>query len=184
MRAQAGHRLRHHHLLQQRHVPPVYEVRPGDFVLVTTRNPQGLRPKMQGPFKVLRVTSQGNVFVQSAPSRPGKPAPQWSVRSDRVVPYRFAHHTNVPHPSVGTASVLPPSRLPQPTTSDFFLRVLSFRFRRSPSVYSDSDSVYSCASVRGSPRPSSCRSPSSLPSSCGPSLSREPPLPPVRLRAF
>ena len=120
MRAQAGHRLRHHHLLQQRHVPPVYEVRPGDFVLVTTRNPQGLRPKMQGPFKVLRVTSQGNVFVQSAPSRPGKPAPQWSVRSDRIVPYRFAHHTNVPHPSVGTASVLPPSRLPQPTSSDFF----------------------------------------------------------------
>ena len=76
---------------------------------------------MQGPFKVLRVTSQGNVFVQSAPSRPGKPAPQWSVRSDRIVPYRFAHHTNVPHPSVGTASVLPPSRLPQPTSSEFYL---------------------------------------------------------------
>ena len=47
MRAQAGHRLRHHHLLQQRHVPPVYEVRgPGDYVHVTTRNPQGLRPKI------------------------------------------------------------------------------------------------------------------------------------------
>ena len=120
MRAQAGHRLRHHRLLQQRHVPPVYEVRPDDYVLITARNPQGLRPKMQGPFKVLRVTSQGNVFIQSAPSRPGKPAPQWSVRADRVVPYRFAHHTNVSHPSVGTACILPPSRLPQPTTSDFF----------------------------------------------------------------
>ena len=144
MRAQAGHRLRHHHLLQQRHVPPVYEVRPGDFVLVTTRNPQGLRPKMQGPFKVLRVTSQGNVFVQSAPSRPGKPAPQWSVRSDRIVPYRFAHHTNVPHPVRSTAVSSTSAYVFR-----FFLRVLPFRFRRSQRVYSDSDSVYSCASVRG-----------------------------------
>ena len=119
VRAQPGHRFRHHRLLQQRHVPPVYEVRPDDYVLITARNPQGLRPKMQSRFKVLRVTSQGNVFIQSAPSRLGKPAPQWSVHADRVVPYRFAHHTNVSHPSVGTACKLPPSRLPQSTTSDF-----------------------------------------------------------------
>ena len=144
---------------------------------------------MQGPFKVLRVTSQGNVFIQSAPSRPGKPAPQWSVRADQVVPYRFAHHTNVSHPSVGTACILPPSRLPQPTTSDFFLLVLRFRFYRLVyvhsvySVYRDRHSVHSVRGACGIHH--ACSLLSHFPCADDYSLPRRVlRLPPIRLRAF
>lgn len=97
--AQARTRLTKHQLenrerflkiLQSRPGQHTFDVRPGDLVLIHNQDNKGLRLPLLGPFQVVRVTTKGNVIVQSRPTD-SSPPKQWSVVSNRVYPYKYAH---------------------------------------------------------------------------------------------
>jgi transposase InsO family protein len=92
--AQQRHRLRYIELAIQKAGRHVYDVQPGDYVLVLLENQKGLRPQFAGPFKVHWVTEMGNVVVGTAIAGTLRSEEQlWSVNPRRVVPY---HASPVP----------------------------------------------------------------------------------------
>ena len=86
--------LRYIELAIQKAGRHVYDVQPGDYVLVLLENQKGLRPQFAGPFKVHWVTEMGNVIVGTAIAGTLRSEEQlWSVNPRRVVPY---HASPVP----------------------------------------------------------------------------------------
>ena len=88
---QLQNRERYLKLLRSRPNQQVFEVRAGDLVLIHNQDDKGLRLPLIGPFQVVRNTGKGNVIIQSRNTSNTDAPPQWSVASDRVYPYRFAH---------------------------------------------------------------------------------------------
>ena len=88
---QLQNRERYLKMLQSRPNQHIFEVSPGDLVLVHNRDGKGLRLPLIGPFQVVRDTGKGNIIIQSRAATDTAAPPQWSVASDRVYPYRYAH---------------------------------------------------------------------------------------------
>ena len=88
---QLQNRERYLKMLQSRPNQHVFEVHAGDLVLIHNQDDKGLRLPLIGPFQVVRNTGKGNIIIQSRTTSDTHAPPQWSVASDRVYPYRFAH---------------------------------------------------------------------------------------------
>ena len=92
--AQQRHRMRYIELAIQKAGRHVYDVKPGDYVLVLLEKIKGLRPQFAGPFEVHSITKLGNVVLGTAVAGTNKTEEDlWSVNPRRVVPY---HTTPVP----------------------------------------------------------------------------------------
>lgn len=91
--SQRRNRLQYFKILQRRKEPLVYDVSPGDLVLVADRPRKGLAPKFIGPFRVHRVTASGSVVLETDATGPHGQVKRWRVKQGRVYPYLCSHQT-------------------------------------------------------------------------------------------
>ena len=109
--AQRRNRRNYFNMLQRRSEPLLFEIKPGDYVLVSGRSRKGLAPTFLGPFQVVRLTAGGNVVVATDASGTRRPSTLWKVKPSRLYPYRYTHQChdaspaidNVHHVSAATA---------------------------------------------------------------------------------
>ena len=86
---QKEHRLRFLELQRQRNPKHRYQFQPNDYVLVSGRKATGLAPSLHGPFRLVRITDGGNAIIQTDDAGTHRAQQQWSVRSERLVPYKY-----------------------------------------------------------------------------------------------
>ena len=72
--AQRRNRRNYFNMLKRRSEPLLFEVTPGDYVLVSGRSRKGLAPTFLGPFRVVRLTAGGNVVVATDDSSTLRPS--------------------------------------------------------------------------------------------------------------
>ena len=98
--AQRRNRRNYYNMLQRRSEPLVFEVKPGDLVLVSGRPRNGLAPKFLGPFRVVRLTASGNVVVATDDSGTLRPLQLlWKVKPSWLYPCRYTHQCHDARPT-------------------------------------------------------------------------------------
>lgn len=67
-----------------------YEFQRGDYVLINNQTATDLTPTYMGPFLLVSLTDNGNATVHTDDNA-SQPAQRWSVRRERLVPYRYEY---------------------------------------------------------------------------------------------
>ncbi len=77
--------------LQRRRNPALrYEFQRGDYVLINNQKATSLAPTYMGPFLLVSLTDNGNATVHSNDTS-SRPAQRWTIRRERLVPYRYEY---------------------------------------------------------------------------------------------
>jgi hypothetical protein len=87
---QKQHRARFLELQRRRSPSLRYEFQRGDYVLISNQKAAGLTPTYLGPFLLVNLSDNGTATVQSDDTS-SRPAQRWTVRKERLVPYRFTY---------------------------------------------------------------------------------------------
>jgi hypothetical protein len=87
---QKQHRARFLELQRRRSPSLRYEFQRGDYVLISNQKAAGLTPTYMGPFLLVNLSDNGTATVQSDDTS-SRPAQRWTVRRERLVPYRFTY---------------------------------------------------------------------------------------------
>ena len=87
---QKQHRARFLELQRRRSPSLSYEFQRGDYVLISNQKAAGFTPTYMGPFLLVSLSDNGTATVQSDDTS-SRPAQRWTVRRERLVPYRFTY---------------------------------------------------------------------------------------------
>ena len=87
---QKQHRARFLELQRRRSPSLGYEFQRGDYVLISNQKAAGLTPTYMGPFLLVSLSDNGTATVQ-ADDTSSRPAQRWTVRRERLVPYRYTY---------------------------------------------------------------------------------------------